>query len=446
MNSVVMYGLTLNKNKCLYSLTSIDLLGYTISKGSVKPDPDRLKGLMDLPVPQNLPSLRRAMEMFSHYSRWIPNFSEKLHPLTNVTRYPLTKEQTEAYKCLKQEFAKSSLVAIDSSLPFEIETEALEHAIAASLTQNGRPEAFFSRTLTSAEQKHSSVEKEAYAIVEAIQKWWHQLLGKRFKLITDQKSVADALSRICSSTTTTADKLHGLHEDLCHPGVTRMLHFVRSKNMPYSVENVRAVVRACQVCSEMKPRFIRKAPQTLIKASQPFERLSVNFKGPLPSSSRNRYLLTVVDEYSRFPFVFLCADVAAATVIKHLTNLFSVFGNPSFVHSDRGTAFMSEKLNVFLHSRGIATSRTTAFNPQGNGQVERYNGAIWQIVSLALWSRNLSIVNWEKVLDVALSCIRSLLSTSTNCTPHERLFNFQRKSATGDSIPTWLTRSKSALL
>ena len=35
---------------------------------------------------------------------------------------------------------------------------------------------------------------------------------------------------------------------------------------------------------------------------------------------------------------------------------------------------------------------------------------------------------------------------STNCTPHERLFNFQRKSATGDSILTRLTRSKWALL
>ena len=69
------------------------------------------------------------------------------------------------------------------------------------------------------------------------------------------------------------------------------------------------------------------------------------------------------------------------------------------------------------------------------------------MVSLALRSRNLSIVNWEKVLDVALHCIRSLVSTSTNCTPHERLFNFfQRKLATGESIPTWLPRSKSALL
>ena len=133
----VKYGLTLNKNKCLYSLTSIDLLGYTINKDSVKPDPDRLKGLMNLPVPQNLPSLRRTMGMFSHYSRRILNFSEKLHPLTNVTHYPLSKEQTEAFKCLKQEIAQSSLVAIDSSLPFEIETDASEHAIAGSLTQNG---------------------------------------------------------------------------------------------------------------------------------------------------------------------------------------------------------------------------------------------------------------------------------------------------------------------
>ena len=188
MNSMVKYGLTLNKNKCLYSLTSIDLLGYTISKGSVKTDPDRLKGLMDLPVPQNLPSLRRAMGMFSHFSRWIPNFSEKLHPLTKVTHYPLTKEQTEAFQCLKQEIAKSSLVAIDSSLPVEIKTDASEHAIATS--QNGRPVAFFSRTLTSAEQKHSSIEKEEYAIVEVIRKWRHLLIGKHFKLITDQKSVS----------------------------------------------------------------------------------------------------------------------------------------------------------------------------------------------------------------------------------------------------------------
>ena len=483
---VAQYGLTLNESKCQYSLTSLNLLGYSIKKGTVRPDPERLKGLIEMPIPRDITSLRRAMGLFSHYSKWIPNFSEKVHPLTRVSEYPLKKAQTDAFNNLKEEITKSSLVSVDPSVPLEVETDASGHAIAASLSQNGRPVAFFSRTLTPSEQRHSSIEKEAYAIVESIRRWRHLLLGRHFKLITDQKSVsfmfnlklkskiknekiarwrlelacfsydiayrpgkqnttADTLSRVCSSTML-EDKLQSLHRDLCHPGITRMLHFVRTKNLPYSVEDVKAVARSCQVCAEVKPRYIKTAPQTLIKASQPFERLSVDFKGPLPSNSRNCYLLTIVDEYSRFPFAFPCTDVSAATVKKHFINLFSIFGNPSFIHSDRGTAFMSEELKIFLLSRNISTSRTTAFNAQGNGQVERYNGIIWQTVNLALRSNNLPINNWEKVLNVALHSIRSLLSTATNCTPHERLFKFQRRSTTGDSIPSWLTRTKSALL
>ena len=73
------------------------------------------------------------------------------------------------------------------------------------------------------------------------------------------------------------------------------------------------------------------------------------------------------------------------------------------MHSDRVTAFMSEELKGFLHSRGIATSRTTPFNPQGHGKVERYNGIIWQMVSLALRSRISLLLIGKRVLDVALT-------------------------------------------
>ena len=84
-----------------------------------------------------------------------------------------------------------------------------------------------------------------------------------------------------------------LHSSLCHPGVTRLLHFVRSRNLPYSVDDVRRVTQACKVCSEVKPRFHRSVEEhTLIKATAPWERLNVDFKGPLPSSTRNKYLLT----------------------------------------------------------------------------------------------------------------------------------------------------------
>lgn len=123
-----------------------------------------------------------------------------------------------------------------------------------------------------------------------------------------------------------------------------------------------------------------------------------------------------------------------------------LFGMPAFIHSDRGASFLSAELKDFLYSRGIATSRTTAYNPQGNGQVERLNGTLWKTIQLALRTKNLSTEEWEKVLPQALHSIRSLLCTATNCTPHERMFVHPRRSTNGDSVPTWLTNSGQALM
>ena len=178
----------------------------------------------------------------------------------------------------------------------------------------------------------------------------------------------------------------------------------------------------------------------MIKATAPFERLSLDFKGTVPASSHScTYLLTIVDEYSRFPFAFPCKDVSTTTVKKCLTQLFSIFGLPSYIHSDRGASFMSSELKLFLTNLGVATSRSTPNHPQGNSQVERYNGTIWTTVCLALEDRGLPMAAWEDVLPDALHSIRSLLCISTNKTPHELFFAYSRKTAAGQSLPTWLT-------
>lgn len=481
------YGLTLNESKSIFKQTSINILGYTIANNIIKPDSDRLKPLLNLPPPQDLPSLRRALGMFAHYSKWITNFSEKVHELSKIKTFPLSNTMVKDFQELKNAIVKSCVHAIDNNVPFTVETDASEHSIAATISQAGRPVAFYSRTLNRSEQNHSAIEKEAYAIVESLKKWRHYLIGKPFLLVTDQRSVsfmfdakhtskiknekiqrwrlelspykydivyrpgtqnhvADALSRVCAIVETPA-KLRSLHEALCHPGVTRMAHWVRSKNLAYSIEEIKSMTKDCRICSEVKPRFIKADPQNkLIKALAPFERLSMDFKGPVPSKSRNRFILTVIDEYSRFPFAFPCSDISAKTVIKHLDSIFNMFGMPAYVHSDRGTSFLSADVRDFLHSRQIATSRTTPYNPQGNGQVEKLNSTLWKSVQLALKSKNLPIENWEDVLPQSLHSIRSLLCTSTNCTPHERMFRHSRRSPNGDSIPTWLTSSNKVLM
>ncbi|XP_068200687.1 uncharacterized protein [Palaemon carinicauda] len=359
------YKLTLNHSKCDFKVRIIKLLGYSVTDGEIKPDPELLQPLWNLSLPKDAASLRMTMGLLAHYSRWIPNFSEKIHPLTQANGFHLSTEALQALGNLKKDIASAVVTAIDPTSLFTVETDASGHAIAATLTQNNRPVAFFSRTLTRSEQGHTAVEKEAYAIVEALRKWRHYLIGHHFKLTTDQRTEnipADALSRICGATT--SDKLRELHEILCHPGISPMMHFVRGRNLPYSVEEVKKITTSSQVCLELKPRFFKYSGQ-LIKASLPFERLNLDFKGPVPSRSRNKYFLMVVDEFSRFPFVFPCADMTTRTVISCVVQLFALFGMPVYIHTDRGASFMSEELKDFLMKKGVATSRTTPYNLKG---------------------------------------------------------------------------------
>ena len=473
------YNLTFNDEQSVIKAPKIRLVGFGVSKGLIKPDPDRLRPLRELPPPENKKSQERIVGMFAYYSQWISKFSDKAYPLIHNQVFPLPQPVLTCFESLKKELENAVLVTYDSSRPLSlvVETDASDVAIAATLNQDGRPLAFFTRTLKESEKSHPPVEREACAVIEALRKWKHYLIGTHFTLVTDnepisfmygkqtkkikndkilrwrlelseysfdsvyrpgtQNQAADALSR-CSSTHS-LDHLRQLHDALCHPGVSRFYHFVRSKNLPFSVEDVKSITRNCCYCAETKPRFAKPQPESLIKATQPFERLSLDFKGPLPSSSKNRYILTVIDEYSRFPFAFPCSDLTSATVIRCLTQLFCIFGMSGRVHSDRGPSFMSKELKAFLQSKGVATSRTTPYNPQGNGQVERLNGTLWKAITLALKSRGLPLSSWELVLPQALHSIRSLLCTATNATPHERLFSYNRKSETGTTLPSWLT-------
>ena len=206
--------------------------------------------------------------------------------------------------------------------------------------------------------------------------WRHFFTGKYFRLITDQLSVSfmlhvnhknkikndkiyrcrtelqcysydivyrkgdentatDTFSRVYCAIISTGS-LYGLHKSLCHPGITRMSAFVCNRNLPFSVEDIHQMNRNCGTCCKIKTQFHKPHPPHLIKATQPFERLNIDFKGPIPSASRNKYFLTIIDEYSHFPFVSRVSNTDSPTVITCLSQLFSIFGMPSYIHSDRG--------------------------------------------------------------------------------------------------------------
>lgn len=86
-----------------------------------------------------------------------------------------------------------------------------------------------------------------------------------------------------------------------------MTAFVRNRNFPFPIEDIDKITSSCPIYNECKPRFWKPEPVYSIKATQPFERInidSIDFKGPLPSVTNNKYILTVVYNFSRFPFAF----------------------------------------------------------------------------------------------------------------------------------------------
>jgi len=99
---------------------------------------------------------------------------------------------------------------------------------------------------------------------------------------------------------------------------------------------------------------------------------------------------------------------------------------------------MSAALKQYLLRRGIASSRSTPYHPQGNSQCERINQTVWRTVKLMLRDKNLSQQSWETVLPEALHTVRSLLCTATNATQNERVQLFDRRSMLGRTLPSWL--------
>ena len=156
----------------------------------IKPDPERVRALLEIPAPTNKKQLDRVVGIFTYYAKWLSNYSDRIRLLLDTVQFPLSDAATTAFHEMKSDLAQVSLQAIDFNAPFVVETDASDIAAFGILNQNGKPVAFHSRTFSVNEKHLPAVEKEALAIVDCIRKWRHFLTGTHFSIVTDQRSVS----------------------------------------------------------------------------------------------------------------------------------------------------------------------------------------------------------------------------------------------------------------
>uniref|UniRef100_A0A224Z7U7 RNA-directed DNA polymerase n=1 Tax=Rhipicephalus zambeziensis TaxID=60191 RepID=A0A224Z7U7_9ACAR len=192
-------GLTIHPGKLQLATNKINLLGFVVDNGVLKPNPDKLRAIADFPPPRNTKSLQRFLGMIAFYRDFIAQCADISRPLTQLlkkgAKWLWSSEQQTAFDMLlKAITCNASLQLPDLNKQFVLQTDASDYGLGAVLLQECagalRPVAFASHTLTGAERNYSVTEKECLAIIFALKKFDMFLDGTEFVIQTDHQALS----------------------------------------------------------------------------------------------------------------------------------------------------------------------------------------------------------------------------------------------------------------
>jgi len=142
------------------------------------------------------------------------------------------------------------------------------------------------------------------------------------------------------------------------------------------VTNIHTTITKCTTFARNRLALRRHTtPWTLFPANEPLTELSVDIFGPIPASKKgNRFMLVLTDRFAKLTKCVALRRITAMFVASAIIDAWvSAYGPPDRILSDQGPHFMSNFFIAVMRMLGIETVRTTAYTPQTNGQVERYN-------------------------------------------------------------------------
>ncbi|XP_036346322.1 uncharacterized protein LOC118755602 [Rhagoletis pomonella] len=196
LSKIKEYGFQLNRGKCVFCREEIKYLGHILTTKGLKVDNEKAHAVLKRPNPKNLKQLVSFLQTCSWYRRFIPNFADVAKPLSQLTKknakWRWSAEEQNAFDRLKDLLSSPPVLQqVDETKPFILKTDASDYALGAVLLQGENEEEhpieYARRLLLAAERNYSTTEREALAIVWALQKFRGYVEGSEITVLTDHQ-------------------------------------------------------------------------------------------------------------------------------------------------------------------------------------------------------------------------------------------------------------------
>ncbi|GBM37972.1 Transposon Tf2-9 polyprotein [Araneus ventricosus] len=196
-------------------------------------------------------------------------------------------------------------------------------------------------------------------------------------------------------------------------------------NARTKIENVIANCVECILYNKKHGKgegFLNPIP----KDNVPLNTYHIDFVGPLPSTNkRYQHIFTVVDTFTKFTWFYPVKSPSAQEAIDKLKLQQTIFGNPSRIITDRGSAFTANEFETYCSEEDIQHLKITTGIPRGNGQIERMHRILIPVLSKLSHD---DPTKWFKHVPTVQRVINSSTSRSTKYTPFELMMGTRMKN------------------
>ena len=165
---------------------------HLLTQDGLKPDPHKVKAILEMPTPTEKQSLQRLLGMITYLAKFLPNLSDVTEPLRRLldrdVEWHWDDVHENALTQVKQLITREPVLRyFDNTKVFTLQPDASKSGLGATIMQEGRPVAFSSRALPNTEKNYAQIENELLSIVHGCTRFDQHVYGREVTLQTDHK-------------------------------------------------------------------------------------------------------------------------------------------------------------------------------------------------------------------------------------------------------------------